>query len=171
MSLSKLDKLLGIAEQENIIIDYVSFSSNINGLYYREEDMPPIIGINENIVSNTKLFSCVLAEELGHHFTTVGDTTAECYCYADRLVVNKKETVALKWATEFLMPLYEIIDVIRSRGNSFSSIADKLQVTDQFLLKRFEFLSKHNHNIIIDNHTCLELSKLPNIFITKRICT
>ena len=165
--ITKLDVLFEMALKEEVDIEYVSFPSNILGLYYKEDGIPPVIGINKSIISTKKLFTCVLSEEFGHHFTTIGDTTAEYYSYTERLLTNKKEILALKWATEFLLPLNEVIDAFKPRVASFSEIADQLQVTDQFLLKRFEFLAKYNQYIKISNDAYLHLSSLPNIYISK----
>lgn len=90
--------------------------------------------VNERIVSSTKLFTCVLAEELGHHFTTVGDTCAEYYSYAARLDINTKETMAMKWSTENPLPAYEIVGAAREGITTFEDLADRLEVTDGSLL-------------------------------------
>lgn len=167
MTIDKLDMLFEIAEENGIMIEYVHFPDNMEGLYYKDEDIPPVIGIDKRITYDKKLFTCVLAEEIGHHFTTVGDCTAEYYCYSDRLIVNKKETLALKWATEFLMPIEEIIDYVKNNYCSFGELADKLQVTEHFLYKRFEFISRHSNYIKIDNSSCIMLTSLPNIYFSK----
>lgn len=164
---NKLDMLFKIAEDNNIIIEYVDFPDNIQGLYYKEDGCPPIIGINENITSNSRLFTCVLAEELGHHFTTVGDTTAEYYSYADRLIVNKKETLALKWASDLLLPLDEIVQAVKDSILQFSEMAEHLQVTESFLCKRFEFLSRQQSYVKIDDCTSLLLTSLPSVYVLK----
>lgn len=167
--MSKMDKLFRIAEENDIIIEYVSFPRNIQGLYYKEPGLPPMIGINERIVSNTKLFACVLAEELGHHFTTVGDTCAEYYSYAARLDIDKKETMAMKWATETLLPAYEIVEAAREGITTFEDLADKLEVTGEFLLKRLEFIAKYSASMKIDSSRYLMINRLPNIYVLEHI--
>ncbi len=164
---TKLDSLFDTALKEQVDIEYVSFPSNILGLYYKEDGIPPVIGINKSIISNRKLFTCVLAEELGHHFTTVGDTTAEYYSYADKLIVNKKETQALKWATELLLPINEIKQAVNNKITKFHELAEFLQVTDQFLLARLEFISRQSSYIKLNDSRQLVLTNLPNIYITQ----
>jgi Zn-dependent peptidase ImmA (M78 family) len=166
--MNKLDMLFEIASENDISIEYVNFPANIQGLYFKDEGIDPVIGINKNITSDQRLFTCVLAEELGHHFTTVGDCAAEYYSYSDRLIVNKKETLALKWATERLLPIEEIVQAIKSRIFEFSDMASFLQVTEQFLLKRFEFISLRQPYIEIEKTKVIMLTKLPCIYLMNR---
>jgi Zn-dependent peptidase ImmA (M78 family) len=166
---TKLDSLFGLAFKQQIDIEYVSFPSNILGLYYKENGLPSAIGINKSILSNTKLLTCVLAEELGHHFTTIGDTTAEYYSYSDRLMVNKKETLALKWATEFLLPLNEIISIMKNLPSSLYEMADHLGVTEEFLLKRLEFLSRYHKYLQLDDQRAVVLTNLPSIIFAQSL--
>jgi Zn-dependent peptidase ImmA (M78 family) len=166
--MNKLDLLFEIAAENNISIEYVNFPDNIQGLYFKDEGIDPVIGINNKIISDPSLFTCVLAEELGHHFTTVGDCAAEYYSYSDRLIVNKKETLALKWATELLMPLNEIVQAVKDKITDFHEIASYLQVTEQFLLKRFEFISKRQPYIEVDKSQVIMLTKLPCIYLMNK---
>jgi Zn-dependent peptidase ImmA (M78 family) len=166
--MDKLNMLFGIAAENNIAIEYVNFPENIRGLYFKDEGIDPVIGINKKIISDQNLFTCVLAEELGHHFTTVGDCAAEYYSYSDRLIVNKKETLALKWATELLMPIGEIVQAVKDKVIDFHDIASYLQVTEQFLLKRLEFISKRQPYIEVDKTQVIMLTKLPCIYLMSK---
>lgn len=163
----KLEILLDLAKKEGVFIEYVDFSPTIQGLYYKTDGCPPVAGINQNIVSNKRLFTCVLAEELGHHFTSVGDTSTEYYSYANRLSLNKTELVALKWATEYLLPLDEMISAIKKVGLKTDELSDFLGVTHEFLLERFKFLAKKQHYIKIHDDVFIALTNLPNIYLYK----
>lgn len=161
----KLEMLFNLTKKEDIIIEYVDFSPTIQGLYYKADGCPPIIGINENIVSNKKLFTCVLAEELGHHFTSIGDTTAEYYSFTDRINLNKTELIALKWATEYLLPLNEIINAIKKGITNMKELSDFLNVTDEFLLEKFKFIAKKQSYIKIQGNLFIALTNLPNVYL------
>ncbi len=167
MEKTKLEKLMEVINKEGIFLEYVSFHEIIQGLFYKAENCPPVIGINESIVSDKKLFLIVLAEEVGHYFTTIGDTTGEYYSYKSRLTLNKQEALALKWATEFLLPVDEIVKGIRDKSLNFSELADFLGVTDDFLFERFKFLSQNKNYIKADNNTYINLNNLPNISIVE----
>ncbi len=60
----------------------------------------------------------------------------------NKILIDKTENKALKWACEFLITEEEIIHVINSHATSVYEIAEELQVSINFLLKRLEFLSK-----------------------------
>ena len=161
----KLKNLFDLIEKENIIVEYVDFSSTIQGIYYKADGCLPIIGINENIVSNKKLFACVLAEELGHHFTSVGDSPAECYSLADKMNLSRTELTALKWAAEYLLPLDEIVDAIKKGIENIEELSDFLGVTGEFLLERFKFIAKKQPYIKIQKNLFITLTNLPNIYL------
>jgi len=167
MGQTKVEKLMAVIEEECVFIEYVDFPDMIQGLYYKAENCPPVIGISETIVSDKKLFTAVLAEEVGHYFTTVGDTTAEYYSYRGRLVLNKQEILALKWATEFLLPVDEIIQGVKEKHLDFNGLSDFLEVPSEFLLERLKFLAKKKDYIEIDHNTYLMLNNLPNLNIIK----
>lgn len=164
----KLQILFDLIEKEKIVIEYVDFSPTIQGIYYKADGCLPIIGINENIVSNKKLFTCVLAEELGHHFTSIGDSTAESYSIAGRISLNKTELAALKWATEFLLPLEEIKRLVKKGVTNIDDLADLLNVTNEFLIERFRFISKKQAHIKIKEDLLIILTNLPNIYLYEK---
>ncbi len=161
----KLSMLFDLIDKENIIIEYVDFSPTIQGIYYKADGCTPIIGINENIVSNRKLFTCVLAEELGHHFTSIGDSSAECYSLADRINLNKTELAALKWATEYLIPLDEIVNAVKKGIKTTEELSNILGVTGEFLLKRFQFIAEKQPHIRVQEDLFIALTNLPNIYL------
>lgn len=163
----KLEMLFNLIEKENIIIEYVDFSPTIQGIYYKADGYLPIIGINENIVSNRKLFACVLAEELGHHFTSIGDSSAEYYSLVGRINLNRTELAALKWATEYLLSLDEIVHAIKKGFENIEGLSDFLCVTDEFLLERFKFMAKKQPYIKIEDNLFILLTNLPNIYLFK----
>lgn len=53
--------------------------------------MNPIIGIHKKLLADTRKYISVLAEELGHHFTSSGNLTSECILTLIKLIeVSKK---------------------------------------------------------------------------------
>ncbi|MDU5261928.1 MAG: hypothetical protein E6176_05800 [Clostridium celatum] len=65
-------ELLDLIEKENIILDEELKISKTSGIYINVPGVNPIIGINKN-VSTEKEYYSILAEELGHHFKTIGN--------------------------------------------------------------------------------------------------
>ena len=116
-----MDAMLAIAEQEGIIVETYPLHSPLQGIYICQSDKPPIIGLSSHIATNPER-RCIMAEELGHHFTSVGICVPykEFHHYCVRTPINKIEYKAMKWAAYHLIPENDLLDVIGSE--SFSGI-------------------------------------------------
>jgi hypothetical protein len=109
-----MNRLLEIADAEHITIEYRKLSHGLNGFYISEENYPPFIAFSYSLRSNYRLHSSVLAEELGHHFTSVGERFAKRHhSTQDRLTIDKVEYKALRWAANHLVPEDDLLDVIK----------------------------------------------------------
>ena len=94
-----------IAQQEDIIVEFFNFAQPLEGIYIVNSDLPIVIGLNSSLKNNTPLLRSVMAEELGHHFTSVGSCVPQqFYNYNYRCRINKCEYKALKWAALYLIP-------------------------------------------------------------------
>lgn len=127
-------EMLRLATSEGIKVEYWDFEPPLEGIYLASPGIPSVIGISKRIFESSPRFRCVLAEELGHHFTTVGDTLPrQFYHYRDRLSVSKAEYRALRWAAEYLMPEDKLREAIRSGCVETWSIADRFNVTEDMV--------------------------------------
>lgn len=100
-----MQHMMLIAGNEGIRVRCWSFEPPVLGIYWAAQDMPPYIGLDKSLMSESPLTRCVMAEELGHHFTTFGDTLTRTYFhYSDRLNTSQAEFRAYKWAARYLMP-------------------------------------------------------------------
>lgn len=97
-------------------------SSKIKGLY-----CDGTVGINSNIQTSAEK-ACVLAEELGHHHTTVGDIL-------DIILSQnaKQERQARFWAYNKLIGLSGLIAAYDSGCTNRFEVAQFLDVTEEFL--------------------------------------
>lgn len=163
---SNLDEII---KNCSIIKKDVSLPSSIFGYYCYDGDSYYIL-INKKILENKKIYRCVLAEEIGHYRTTIGDITPRKYmCYKDKLEIDKKERVALKWATEFLIPTNSLIDYIKDKDIlSITTLTDYFCVTKDFIMTKFDFMSKQKHLWPLDKTRSLCLYNLPSVFIYRR---
>lgn len=86
--------LLHEAEKEGIEVVYLPLRGRIKGLYYNN-----VIALNKNI-DTTAEKTCILAEELGHYYTSCGNII-------DTSDTNnrKQEVKARRWAVKRLVPL------------------------------------------------------------------
>lgn len=85
-----------------------------------------MIAIKSDMTDTEK--QCVMAEELGHYYTTVGDILDQ-----ESVDNRKQELKARLWAYKRLLPLDCFISAFRSGCNSLYEYADYLNVTETFL--------------------------------------
>lgn len=138
-------EIYSIADKEGIIIDIVKFKSkNILGMYFKEEGIPPIIGINKSIENDERLLRTVLAEEIGHHFTSIGDLTSECFTYSETLIKCKYEKLARKWASDFLIQDSELIAALKKGITTTYDLANLFFVTEELIKFKLDIMSKRN---------------------------
>lgn len=131
-------------------------SPRIKGLYFNGT-----IAINENIeTSNEK--ACVLAEELGHHHTSVGNILDL------KIASNRKqERQARLWAYDKQIGLNGLIRAYEHGCKNRYEIAEYLEVTEQFLEEAIlEYREKYG--------TCATVGKylvyfIPQLIICKKI--
>lgn len=140
--MNKLEELQEEAFQCNIdVVDYAFNSDRIKGLY-----------CNGNIALSKKLEpiekACVLAEELGHHYTTTGNildlNNTEC---------RKQERYARLWAYNKLIGLAGIISAYKAGCKNIFEMAEHLEVSEAFLLDALQdYKSRYGICTKLDNY-------------------
>lgn len=124
------------------IIEYSFNSNHIKGLYCNGN-----IALNEKIETSAEK-SCILAEELGHHYTTVGNILDQ-----SSVSNRKQELRARMWAYNKLIGLIGIIKSYEHGCQSYHEMAEYLDVTEEFLrdaLKRYH--QKYGVCTTVDNY-------------------
>ncbi|WP_415341816.1 ImmA/IrrE family metallo-endopeptidase [Clostridium perfringens] len=134
-----LNDIYKLIESEKIILEEVIFKENIKGIYFKVPGIDPTIGINMSILSDTRKYISILAEELGHHFTSSGDLTSECITYADKLNKSKQEKKARMWAANYLISDEEIIGALLHISGTLSGLALHFNVTEEII--KYKLLS------------------------------
>ena len=137
------DKLLEEADKLNLfVVENAKFRSRACGLINND-----VIGINKNVRSYTKR-SCILAEEIGHYKTTVGNIIDQ-----SSTANRKQERNARMWAYNQMVGLQGIISCYQARCNNLIEMADHLGVTEQFLSDALrEYQSKYIEYTQVDNY-------------------
>lgn len=118
------ENILIKAENDDIIIIEKNFKSNAKGLIKNNR-----IGISHKI-STFKEKVCILAEELGHYYTSFGDILDQ-----GKVENRKQEKRARNWAYEKLVPLDKIIAAYKTGIQSRHELALYLDVTEDFIEK------------------------------------
>ena len=92
-------------------------------------------------------YNCVLAEELGHHFTTSGNI----------LIMNtydnaRQERRAREWAYRLLISFEDLI-IAYQRRIEHHNLADFLEVTECFLIEALEYYNNKYYKVMYKNYT------------------
>lgn len=145
-----------IDENPNVIIIDRHFNSdNIKGLYFNRN-----IAINDNIETTVERM-CILAEELGHHYTSSG-TIIDMQDIGNR----KQEHVARMWSYNKLIGIQGFIDAFEHHCTNLYETAEYLGVTEEFLIEtinaymhKYGSYIKHKEYIIEFNFNSVGIIK------------
>lgn len=111
---------------------------------------------------NTTEKTCVLAEELGHHHTSVGDIID-----MTDIQNRKQERQARLWGYNKLIGLTGIIKAFRAGCRSRHEIAEKLDVTEEYLQECIAcYRDKYGESVEVDNYT---IYFIPNLAVMEKI--
>ncbi len=155
--MTELEELEQEAQDNNVkIYDYYLGEENLKGFY-----------IDNNIAINTSVDSpaekkCVLAEELGHHYTSVGnilDMTSA--------VNRKQERQARLHGYNRLIGLTGIINAFNAGCQNKYEIAEYLDITDEYLGECIScYRDKYGVYTTIDNYI---IYFIPNLVVVEMI--
>lgn len=121
--MNKYEELCQSASDDDVeIIDYPFTSDRIKGLY-----CDGTIALDSDMYTESER-ACVLAEELGHHYTSSGNILNQSIAEN-----RKQELLARTWAYNKLIGLTGIVDSYKSRCRNYSEMAEYLNVTEGFL--------------------------------------
>lgn len=131
------------------VVDYTFESDRIKGLY-----CDGVVAIREDMTIPEK--TCVLAEELGHHYTSVGnilDMTSA--------VNRKQERQARLWAYNKQIGLIGLVRAFEHGCQNRFEIAEYLEVTEEFLEECIEcYRNKYGICKRVDNYVVYFIPQL-----------
>ena len=136
------DRLFQIAEAEGIYVAYRPLcpTKGLLGLYVRDSRGAAII-LDSGLPANPRLERCILAEELGHHFTVPVSSVFVALPSSTRRTAHlRDEARAVRWACDYLMPAREFLDATRRGISSIEDLADHFYVTKWMVHARLRFL-------------------------------
>ncbi|HBR29119.1 MAG TPA: hypothetical protein DD789_06730 [Firmicutes bacterium] len=133
-----LTRLFSIAEQEQIFVYQTYLSGKVRGVY-RRTTLGAVILLDQNISSRREL-GCILAEELGHHFTSTYNI-CNYYSHMDAIRINREERIALIWAANTLIPDDDFVDMLSwDQPPTRFVMAEHFYVTERLVEIKFEHL-------------------------------
>ncbi len=132
--MNSYEKLLDTASVDGLrVIERYDFSgTRLKGLYCDKT-----VAISQDIESDTER-SCILAEELGHYYTSHGDIID-----LDAVGNRKQELRARIWAYNKKVGLCGIIQAYKHGCQNLHDTADFLDVTEEFLMDALEQYRRH----------------------------
>lgn len=116
------EDLLLEVEKEGIEYFENNYIGKMKGLY-----IDNTITLNSNIDTEAEK-KCILAEELGHHFTSYGNIIDQ-----SKIENRKQERIARAWAYDRLIGINGLINASKYGCKSKYEIAEYLNVSEQFL--------------------------------------
>lgn len=148
--MNKFEKLEDVAYQDDIdVLNYRFESNNIKGLY-----CDGVIAIREDMTIPEK--TCALAEELGHHETSVGNII-DMTSAANR----KQERQARLWAYNKQIGLIGLVRAFEHGCQNRFEIAEYLEVTEEFLEECIEcYRNKYGICKRVDNYVVYFIPQL-----------
>lgn len=143
--------------------------ANDNGLIVKEKPLQSSdgrikgnrIAIRKNIETSIEK-ACVLAEELGHHHTTIGDIIDMSDSQN-----RKQERQARMWGYNKLIGLTGIVKAFQSGCHSRHETAEYLDVTEEFLQECIDcYRDKYGVCTTVDKYTVFFI---PNLAVMEEI--
>lgn len=107
------------------VIDDAPLPAPFRGLYTRAGEQA-VIWICPQMTEPQR--TCVLAEEIGHHFTSYGDERTMGYWQ-----ISQQETRAIAKAIELLLPWDKLRRILLQNNWTRWELAEHLGVTEEFL--------------------------------------
>ena len=148
--MNKFEKLEDVAYQDDVdVLNYRFESNNIKGLY-----CDGVVAIRKDMTIPEK--TCALAEELGHHETSVGNIL-DMTSAANR----KQERQARLWAYNKQIGLIGLVRAFEHGCQNRFEIAEYLEVTEEFLEECIEcYRNKYGICKRVDNYVVYFIPQL-----------
>ena len=136
------DELIIEAEKDGLKIKELPLSYGLKGLYKNGK-----IILDSNLKTNNER-NCILAEEIGHHYTTYGNIIDE-----NDISNKKQELFARKWAYKKLVGILDIINAFKIGVRNRYELAEYLNITEGFLQSALDYYEiKYENWYEIDNY-------------------
>lgn len=157
-NMTKYEEILDQAHNNNVpVYENYNFSNRIKGLYCDGS-----IALNQNLATSTEK-ACVLAEELGHHYTATRDIIDQS------TVENRKQEMRGRLvAYNKMVGLRGLVEAYNHHCRNLGEVADYLEVTPEFLQETIDcYRSKYGVYATVDNYViffepCLGVLEIQN---------
>ena len=160
------DAICTLAQEQHITIMLAPLPHKIQG-FYSDFAMNPQIAMNQDLLEGSPEYRSVLAEELGHHFTSAGETPSLAgMAYYDQIQRDRAESKAVRWAADYLIPTEQLLCKVEDCSVScIQELADTFQVTVELIQHKLYYMSRRALYWPMGGGRSLCLSSLPSIYI------
>jgi Zn-dependent peptidase ImmA (M78 family) len=161
------DAICTLIKEQHITIILAPLPNKIHGFYYLSPDNRSRIALNRDLAEGSPEYRSILAEELGHHFTSIGESSPlTTMSYHDRIQRDRVETKAVRWASDFLIPTEQLLCTIEDCSVScMQELADAFQVTVELIQHKLYYMSCTTLYWSLSDGRSLCLASLPSIYI------
>lgn len=141
--MNKYEELNQEAYDQGVLVKEVCLRSNSDGLYKNKK-----IAINKNTLSTIPEKTCVLAEELGHYYTSHGNILD-----LSDIKNARQEYQARLYAYNELVGLYGLINAWKASCRTKHEICEYLNITEKFFDDALEcYKSKYGVYTVVDDY-------------------
>jgi Zn-dependent peptidase ImmA (M78 family) len=160
------ETICALIQEQHITITLAPLPKRIQGFYSHSSRNPQIV-INDRFPEWGSKYRSVLAEELGHHFTSSGEALPRSGMpYYDRIQHDRSELKAVRWAADFLIPTELLLRRIEDCSVScIQELADAFLVTVELIQLKLYYMSCKALYWPLKDESSLCLSSLPSIYI------
>ena len=134
--------LFQLADYEGIAIEWRDMH-HVQGIYIHAPGAyKPVIALSNTLHTQERKLRCVLAHELGHHFTTSGhyiiaaNSTSSIYA-------TKNENLATKWAVNLLIPTDIFLECIKNNMNAYE-LCNYFYVLPEFVKTKAKMIKRND---------------------------
>lgn len=161
-----IKQLMQLMSTNEITYSICPLPEDVMGYYQGDLDGDYIL-INEVLEDDYIKHKCVLAEEVGHYFTTIGvNEPLESITYRKLLLINRQEEKALKWAIDYLIDTDVLLQYLSSDiSASLEDLIDYFEVTNDYMIQKLHLMAREKLYWHIRDKHYLCLSNLPSIYI------
>ena len=136
------DELVSVIEKLGIEVIENDTISPLKGLCINN-----ILTINSSLATSVEK-KCILAEEIGHYYTTAGNILSQ-----SDPENRKQERLARAWAYEQMVPIQALLEAYWAGIGNRYEVAEFLDVTEEFLQEALDhYKEKYGNYYIIDNY-------------------
>lgn len=148
--MKSIEDIYKLIEKENIIYEEKNLSKiNSKGIYIQVDGLS-VIAIDSSILNGNCTYISIMAEELGHHFTTTGNLIEPSKNYMEKIIKSKKELLARKWAANYLISDEEFVQAILNCINNKDDFCNYFNITYEVLENKIRAiaLNEEKFNLI-----------------------